>query len=135
MNLMNAMSISGAGMAAQSTRMKIASENIANADSVIGDEAGNPYRRQQVFLKEVQNADGSVGVAVDNVSPDRKTPFRTKYDPSNPLADQHGMVKMPNVDPILEQADLRDAARSYEANMSAIGITKNMFQRSLDLLK
>jgi flagellar basal-body rod protein FlgC len=135
MDLMQIMKISGGGMAAQSARMKVISENIANAESVDG-ENGQAYRRQTISFKTVTDrVTGTKGVAVSEVRPDFVTPMRQVFDPSHPKADDNGFVTMPNVNSIVESTDLRDAARAYEANINVIENTKNMMVRSLDLIR
>ena len=134
MDLMQSMNTSASGMRAQSTRMNIISENIANAQSVISEDGG-PYRRQLVFFQAVQNAQGAPEVKVSRVQKDYQTPLKMQYDPTHPLADDRGFVAMPNVSTNLENADMREASRAYEANMSAITTAKDMMQRSIDILR
>lgn len=136
MDLMQAMQVSGSGIKAQSARMKIISENIANADSILGENGQEPYRRQMVFLEASPKTDGGVAqVRLDRVREDFNTPFKRQYEPSHPLADEEGFIRKPNVDTTMESADLREAARSYEANLSAIETTKQMMQRTMNILR
>ena len=133
MEFSNSMAIAAAGMRVQSDRMKVIAENIANADSVSSTPGGDPYRRQApVFLP--QNVQGGTGVVMKGVQQDQ-TPFRTEYSPGNPAADAKGYVKMPNVDPLIEALDMREAQRAYEANLSVIETARTMQSRTLDLLK
>lgn len=135
MDLMKSMQVSASGMKVQSARMKMISENIANADSVLNAEGTGPYRRQVMYLEpDVDRNHGTTKVKLARLTNDYATPFRMEYDPQNPLADEKGFVAMPNVDTTLEAADMREAARSYEANLSAINNTKTMMQRTIDLL-
>jgi flagellar basal-body rod protein FlgC len=134
MDLMKAIQASSSGMAAQSQRMQVISENIANADSLVGPDGG-PYRRKKVFFETLQNAQGLMEVRVSNVRSDYTTPLKQDFDPSHPLADENGYVSYPNVNTFVESTDMRDAARSYEANMSAIESAKEMMVRSLDLIR
>lgn len=134
MDLASAMQISASGMRAQSGRMKVITENIANADSIIGQNGQEPYRKQNVFLEQVR-IHGATHVHINRIEDDRQTPFKREYEPGHPLADENGFVRKPNVDTVAESADLREAARSYEANLSAIETTKTMMLRTVDLLR
>ncbi|MBI1363575.1 MAG: flagellar basal body rod protein FlgC [Proteobacteria bacterium] len=135
MDLMQIMKVSGSGMAAQSARMKVISENIANVDSAEGDRGG-PYRRQVVSFQTVtDNATGLKKVKVASVTPDYHSPMRQVFDPTHPAANAQGFVEMPNVDTVIESTDLREASRAYEANINVIENTKNMMARSLDLMR
>ena len=136
MDLMQAMQVSGSGIKAQSARMKVISENIANADSILGENGQDPYRRQMVFLESVGNAETGVNqVKLGRVEQDFNTPLKREYNPSHPLADEQGFIRKPNVDTTMESADMREAARSYEANLSAIESTKQMMQRTMSILR
>ncbi len=135
MDLRQIMTVSGSGMAVQSARMKVLSENIANSESVDGDN-GEAYRRQVISFQTVTDrATGLNTVKVKDVSPDYSTPMRQIFDPSHPAADDKGFVTMPNVSTVIESTDLREASRAYEANINVIENTKNMMSRSLDLLR
>lgn len=135
MDLLQSMQVSAGGMAAQSKRMRIITENIANADSVLTRDGG-PYRRQEIFFKaEVDKQTGLTNVVVDKVAKDTKTPLKAVYDPGHQLADEKGFVMYPNVNTVTENVNMREASRSYEANMSAIQTARDMMGRSLDLLR
>ena len=135
MDLMQALKVSSTGMHAQSERMKVISENIANADSIVGED-GNPYRRKVIHFESVLNkASGLEEVKVGGVARDTTTPLNYEYNPSHELADENGYVAKPNVDVFLEQVDMRDATRAYQANMAAIEAAKQMMVRSLDSLR
>lgn len=135
MDLMGAMKVSGSGMKAQSLRMKVISENIANAQSLLSEDGG-PYRRQMVYFQSAVDAQtGQATVKVSGVRKDYVTPLNMTFEPSHPLADERGFVARPNVDTQIETADMREAARAYEANMSAISTVKDMVQRSIDLMR
>lgn len=135
MDLMQAVSVSASGMAAQSTRMQVISENIANAESVVG-ENGNPYRRKVMHFESALNKQtGMTEVKVSEIAQDNTTPLRHVYNPNHALADENGFVAMPNVDVFLEQVDMRDATRAYQANMAAIEAAKEMMVRSIDTLR
>src|ERR1700745_2315799 len=134
-DFLRSMSIATSGLRAQAGRMRVISENIANADSTAPVAGGDPYRRKvPTFTAQLDRAlDAQVG-ALGRVARDPSA-FRTKYEPNNPAADAAGNVKYPNVNSLVEMTDLRDAQRSYEANLNIIGATRRMIQRTLDILK
>lgn len=130
-------SIAASGMRAQAERLRVVSENVANADSTGGSPGADPYRRKTIsFGQMVAGAGGGsdVGVRVTDIGHDM-TAFAVKYDPGNPAADARGFVKMPNVNPIIEMADMREASRSYEANVNMLSEGRKMEQQMIDLLK
>ncbi|MBV9459139.1 MAG: flagellar basal body rod protein FlgC [Bradyrhizobium sp.] len=129
------MGIATSGLRAQAGRMRVISENIANADSTAQTPGGAPYRRKiPTFTSQLDRALDARTVGLGKIAPDNSD-FRTKYEPSNPAADQNGYVKYPNVNPLVEMTDMRDAQRSYEANLNVVGATRRMIQRTLDILK
>ena len=129
------MGIATSGLRAQAGRMRVISENIANADSTGSSPGADPYRRKvPTFTSQLDRALDAKTVGLGRVVPDTSN-FRTKYEPSNPAADQNGYVKYPNVNPLVEMTDMREAQRSYEANLNIIGATRRMIQRTLDILK
>ena len=129
------MGIATSGLRAQAGRIKVISENIANADSTAQTAGADPYRRKvPTFSSALDRALDAKVVTLGKVATDRSD-FRTKYEPSNPAADQTGYVKYPNVNSLVEMTDMRDAQRSYEANLNIIGATRRMIQRTLDILK
>jgi flagellar basal-body rod protein FlgC len=129
------MGIATSGLRAQAGRMRVISENIANADSTASTSGGDPYRRKvPTFTSALDKALDAKTVALGKIAQDQ-SPFRTKYEPSNPAADASGYVKYPNVNSLVEMTDMRDAQRSYEANLNIIGATRRMIQRTLDILK
>lgn len=127
--------ISANGMSVQSQRLRVISENLANAQST-GDVAGSdPYQRKTVtFKSEMDRALGADLVSIKDVGVD-KAPFRIEYDPGHPAADENGMVKLPNVNAMIELSDMREANRSYEANLKVISQTRSMVLRTIDLLR
>jgi flagellar basal-body rod protein FlgC len=135
MDLETAMQMAAKGMKAQGVRMRVISENMANAETT-GKKAGDlPYRRQIVtFKNELDRASGTKEVEVDKVQGD-KTAFVLKYDPSHPAADKNGYVQMPNVNPLIEMMDMREAQRSYEANLGVIEMSRSMLMHTIDLLR
>ena len=115
--------------------MRVISENIANADSTAPIAGGDPYRRKvPTFTAQLDRALDAQVVALGRVAQDQSA-FRVKYEPNNPAADAAGNVKYPNVNSLVEMTDMRDAQRSYEANLNVIGATRRMIQRTLDILK
>lgn len=129
------MKIAGSGMEAQSTRLRVVSENIANARTSGDTPGADPYRRKTVtFGSALDKASGSQIVAVKKLGMDRSD-FVNEYDPGNPAADEKGMVKMPNVNILIEMADMREANRTYEANLQTIKQTRDLIGATIDLLK
>jgi flagellar basal-body rod protein FlgC len=127
--------IAGAGLDAQSTRLRIISENIANAQSTSSVAGGDPYARKTVtFGDEVDRAAGISLVRVRSVGVD-PSPFKLEQDPGNPAADASGFVKMPNVDVLVELADMREANRSYEANLQVAKQSSDLQSATVNLLK
>jgi flagellar basal-body rod protein FlgC len=135
MDLYKTLSISASGMRAQGTRLRVVSENIANADSTAQTPGGEPYRRKVVtFGNELDRKNGVDLVHVDRISTDQ-TPFRRQYDPGNPAADGKGYVLMPNVNPLVEMVDMREAQRSYEANLRVLQTSRSMLQETIGILR
>jgi flagellar basal-body rod protein FlgC len=149
MSFFDAISIAASGLTAQRVRMDVTSENLANADTTQGAN-GQPYQRQEVVLQ--QNGGGfsaaltgamgasapaapvAGGVSVTGIVAD-PTPDQSVYDPGNPAANAQGYVKMPNVNPVNEMVDMIDESRSYESDITAMNTGKQMFEKTLDLLK
>lgn len=135
MDLFKTFRISGSGLAAESERMRIISENIANADTISDQPGGEPYRRKLVTFKNAMDkALGANLVKVGNILND-KTDFDKKYDPGNPAADPQGYVLTSNVKPLVEMMDMREAQRSYDANLTVVDATRTMILRTIDLLR
>lgn len=130
------MAISAQGMRVQGARIRVISENIANADTAATTPGGDPYSRQIItFKNEMDRKMGHKTVRVDEIGEDKKTPFVLKYLPDHPGADENGYVKMPNVNPLVEMMDAKEAQRSYEANLTMIEQARNMAQRTIDVLR
>ena len=135
MDFLKTMAIAASGLRTQAGRMRIISENIANADSTAQRPGADPYRRKiPTFRSEVDRALDVQLVELDRTRNDMSD-FRVKYEPGNPAADASGNVKYPNVNSVVELTDMRDAQRSYEANINVISATRRMLQRTLDILK
>ena len=123
------------GLFAQSTRMRVVSENIANADSTGKTAGSDPYQRKTINFESVADeVSGADLVQVDNISQDQ-APFRTEYMPGHPAADAKGYVKLPNVDMLTELADMREASRSYTANTQVIKQVREIASMTIDLLR
>lgn len=134
-DLTSVMSIASSGLRAQSTRMKVVAENIANASTTPNAPGEKPYQRQVVsFKNEFDRAQGVYKVKVDGVRKDNSE-FIRKFDPAHPAADAEGYVQMPNVKPIMESMDMREAQRSYEANLNVIESSRSMLLKTIDLLR
>jgi flagellar basal-body rod protein FlgC len=134
-DFLRSMSIATSGLRAQAGRMRVISENIANADSTATTPGGDPYRRKvPTFSSTLDRALDAQVVTLGRVKPDTSA-FRVKNEPGNPAADANGNVKYPNINPLIEMTDMRDAQRSYEANLNIISATRRMIQRTLDILK
>ena len=135
MDFIKSLAIAASGLRAQAGRMRIISENIANSDSTAQTAGGDPYRRRvPTFQAEFDRSLDAQVVALGPVRNDTSD-FRIKFEPGNPGADAQGNVRYPNVNPLVEMTDMRDAQRSYEANVNVIGATRNMIQRTLDILR
>lgn len=129
------MMMSAAGMKAQSIRMRVISENIANASSVALSVDQDPYRRKIVsFTNRLDRELGVHRVEVKNVTFDQSD-FGLRYEPGHPAADKNGYIRTPNVNGLLEAMDMKQAQRTYEANLNAMDVTKSMAMRTIDLLK
>ncbi len=130
-----AMQIATSGMIAQNVRVRVISQNIANADSLATTPGGEPYQRQTVSFKNVMDrASGVEVVEIGQVGVDRSEFGRT-FDPGHPAADANGYVLLPNVKPLIEMVDLRQAQRSYEANLRVVDVTRTMVARTIELLR
>jgi flagellar basal-body rod protein FlgC len=128
-------SIAASGMLAQSHRLKITAENVANANSTGSSPGEEPYRRKTVtFAEMLDRSTGATLVRVDEVGRDQ-TAFPLRYDPAHPAADENGYVRTPNVSAIMEMNNMREAARSYEANMNMYEAARTMRRQMIDLLK
>ena len=133
--LADTLQISAAGMRAQGERLRVVSENIANAESTSSKPGGDPYRRKVVVFQNVLDKElGMQTVKITGHVQD-KSPFTLKYNPTHPAADAQGYVKYPNVNTIVEMMDMREARRGYEANLNVVEVSKSMLSQTLSLLK
>ncbi|GHF36011.1 flagellar basal body rod protein FlgC [Seohaeicola zhoushanensis] len=127
--------IAASGMSAQSARLQVVAENVANADTTAKSAGGDPYRRKTIAFEEYLDRESGLNmVRVADVGRDNSA-FSLRYDPSHPAADPDGMVKISNVNPILEMANMREASRSYEANLNLYEAGRKMRGLMIDLLK
>jgi flagellar basal-body rod protein FlgC len=151
MGLFDSINAAGSALTAERLRMDVTAENLANAQSTRGAD-GQPYRRKEVVLQQKGGNDfgttlnaamgpgaraassGAGGVEVGGIVEDQ-TPFRLQYDPGHPDANAQGYVEMPNVNPVTEMVDLISASRGYEANVTAMQTAKQMFSKTLDILR
>ncbi len=133
--LQSSLRIAGAGLEAQSVRLRVISENIANSQSTAAAPGADPYTRQTVsFDNELDRAAGLSLVRVKSIGLD-DSPFKIEQDPGNPAADENGFVKMPNVDVLSELADMREANRTYEANLQVAKQSADLLGMTVNLLK
>jgi flagellar basal-body rod protein FlgC len=135
MDFSTSMTVAASGLKAQSDRMKTIAENIANANSAASTAGGDPYRRKVPTMTSSFDRELNAEVVKSGKPVADTSEFRLQYDPGNPLADKQGYVKMPNVNSLVEIMDMREAQRSYEADLSVMEATKAMLSRTVDLLK
>jgi flagellar basal-body rod protein FlgC len=129
------MKIAASGLDVQSKRMRVVSENLANAQSTGKAPGADPYTRKVVsFQSELDEATNANLVKIDTIEPHR-TPYRIEHDPDHPAADANGYVKLPNVNMLVELADMREANRSYEANLQVLKQAREMISMTIDLLR
>ena len=134
-DIIKTMRISTAGMQVQGARLRVISENIANAASLPQDANGIPYRRKIItFENELNRAMGLETVKVSQIKTDQSD-FGKKFDPNHPAADENGYVLTPNVNTLIEMADMREAQRSYEANLQIIKASKAMLNGAIEILR
>ena len=135
-DILGAMQISASGMRAQGTRVRVIAENVANADTTGTKPGEDPYRRQTIsFVNELDIVSGLHKVKVDRIAEDNETPFSLQYMPDHPAADADGYVKTPNVNMLMEMMDIREAQRSYEANLGMVEQARSMMLRTIELLR
>ena len=135
MDLKSSMFVSASGMKAQGERIKLISQNIANSDSTAQTPGGEPFRRKVLTFKNYLDRGVAARVVkVDKIGSD-KSDFELRYDPGHPAANSDGYVMMPNVNTMVEMADMREAQRSYEANLSVIDISRTLMMRTIQILR
>lgn len=134
-DLSRAMKISASGMQAQGTRLRVVSENIANANSTAPNPGASPYRRQTVYFDQILDRQLGVDVVhVRKIGTDPR-PFQLRYEPAHPASNADGYVLYPNVNTMVEMSDMREAQRSYEANLNTLNTSREMLQRTLDVIR
>ena len=127
--------ISSAGMRAQGTRLRVIAENLANANSLATQPGEDPYRRKVVTFRNILDREAGVEVVrADKVRTDRSE-FNKRFDPGHPAADENGYVQTPNVNTLIELMDMREAQRSYEANLNVIRSARSMARRTIQILR
>lgn len=135
MDLTKAMAISASGMRVQNIRMRIIAENLANQDSVATGPGEDPYRRKSLtFSNALDRATGIQKVEVKDIVYDQSE-FGMRYDPGHPAADEIGYIKTTNVNGLVEIMDMKQAQRTYETNLNAMDVSKNIIMRTVDLLR
>ncbi|MBL7236416.1 flagellar basal body rod protein FlgC [Komagataeibacter saccharivorans] len=135
MDFSSTIGVSADGMRAQTERLRVAAENLANKDTTGSTPGADPYRRKTVTFKEsLDHESGASTVKIKEIGHDN-TPFETRYDPSHPAADAKGYVKVSNVNSMMEIMDTHEAQHSYEANLNTMQITRSMMTRTINLMK
>jgi flagellar basal-body rod protein FlgC len=135
MDLMASMKVAAAGLKAQSGRMRVIAENLANSNSTASEPGADPYRRRiPTFSQEVNRELGIKMVTSGRIRLDQSD-FGKRYEPGHPAADSQGYVKLPNVNALIEGMDMREAQRSYQANLNVISATRRMLARTLEILR
>ena len=135
-DILNAMHISAAGMKTQGARVRVISENIANANTTGDTPGADPYQRQTIsFANELDRELGVRLVEIDEIGVDQENEFPIKFLPDHPAADENGYVKMPNVKTLVEMMDAREAQRSYEANLGLLEQSRGMAMKTIDMLR
>ena len=135
MDLFKALKVSASGMDAQAMRLRVVAENLANRDTTASTPGGDPYRRKTItFEARLDRSLGIETVRVKRLGRD-ESPFGTRFDPGHPAADENGYVKVPNVNSFIEVMDMREAQRSYSANLAVLEVTRGMLIRAIELLR
>lgn len=135
MQISDSLAIAASGMKAQGDRLRVVSENIANADSTAKTPEGEPYRRKLVIFQNTLDKELGINTVKVSTRTHDMSEFRKKYDPTHPAADTQGYVLYPNVNSIVEMMDMREARRGYEANLNVVEVSKSMLSRTIDLLR
>jgi len=132
---MKSIMIAAAGLRAQSGRMRVIAENLANAESTAATPGGDPYRRKVATFHAAFDRELQAHLVRQGPNLADRTDFALRYDPGHPAADKTGYVKLPNVNPMVESMDMREAQRSYEANLNVVTATRRMLARTLEILR
>ncbi|HTT98606.1 MAG TPA: flagellar basal body rod protein FlgC [Rhizomicrobium sp.] len=135
MDFATSMAVAASGMRTQSDRMRTIAENIANANSTSQVAGGDPYRRKIATVNSTFDRELNATMVEPGKPQEDMTDFRKTYDPGNPAADKQGYVKLPNVNSLVEIMDMREAQRSYEADLTVMDATKQMLSRTIGLLR
>ncbi|HSP25264.1 MAG TPA: flagellar basal body rod protein FlgC [Saliniramus sp.] len=135
MDFLKTISVAASGLRAQSGRMRVIAENLANADSTAKTPGGDPYRRKVPTFNNTFNRELDAHVVELGRIRTDQSEFRTRFDPSHPAADAKGEVKLPNVSSLVEQMDMREAQRRYEANLNLVSATRRMISRTIEILR
>jgi flagellar basal-body rod protein FlgC len=135
MDFSKSLAVAASGMRAQTDRMKIIAENIANASSTASVKGGDPYRRKIATIAPDFDRELNATLVQAGKPLTDKSDFKSQYDPGNPMADAQGYVKLPNVDSLVEVMDMREAQRSYSANLSVLETTRGMLTRTIEALR
>ena len=135
MDFAQSMIVAASGMRTQSDRMRVIAENIANANSTAQTAGGDPYRRRIATASSQFDRELNATLVAPGKPQSDMSEFRKQYDPGNPAADKTGYVKLPNVNTLVEMMDMREAQRSYEADLTVMDATKSMLARTVDLLR
>jgi flagellar basal-body rod protein FlgC len=135
MDFFGTMTIASSGLNSQGSRLKVIAENMANAQSTGTTPGAEPYRRKLITFRSVlDRATGTTTVAPGKVTT-AGGDFERRYDPTHPAADKDGYIMLPNVNPLMEMMDMREAQQSYQANLNVVDAAKNMLSRTIDLLR
>ncbi|MEM7620889.1 MAG: flagellar basal body rod protein FlgC [Pseudomonadota bacterium] len=135
MDLMNSLHVAASGLRAQAGRMRVIAENLANSGSTAQTKGGDPYRRKIPTFEVEFDRNLQVPLVKSGRIQVDKSDFSLRYDPNHPAANDKGYVKFPNVNPLIETMDMREAQRSYEANLNVITTTRRILSRTLEILR
>lgn len=134
-DFLSSLKIAATGLHAQSARMRVIAENLANADSAGKTPGEDPYRRKIPTFKAVMDSElGATKVEIGRIAYDQSD-FTSRFEPGHPAADATGYVRYPNVNSLIETMDMRQAQRSYEANLNVVTVTRQMLGSTLDILR
>ncbi len=132
--LQSASRFAASALTAQSTRIRIVSQNLANSDTTGQTPGADPYVRKLVTFSQALRGSSDAIIAIKSITND-ESPFRLEFRPGHPAADQSGYIKLPNLNPLIEMADFKDANRAYQANLQTIRQVRNLYSMTIDMLK